>query len=137
MFSKQLSKYKDWAPVVLRIILGIAFILHGWPKWQNIDGVIGFFATLGLPAFFAYIVAFVELAGGIAILLGIFTRYAAALIAIVMIGATILVKSKIGFIAQGTCGAELDLSFLAIALALVILGSGKLSLEKALFKKEW
>ncbi len=137
MFSKQLSKYKEWAPVILRIILGIAFILHGWPKWQNIDGVVGFFATLGSPAFMAYVVAFVELVGGIAILLGIFTRYASALIAIDMIGATWLVKSKVGFIAQGACGAELDLAFLAIALSLMLLGAGKLSLEKALFKKEW
>jgi len=128
--------YNEWAPVFLRLILGIAFIAHGWSKWQNIDGVIGFFGSLGIPASFAYIVAFVELVGGIAILLGIFTRYAAALIAIVMAVATILVKSKAGFIAKSGCGAELDLAFLAIAIVLVILGPGKMSLEKALFKRE-
>lgn len=138
MWSKQLSKHSDWAPVILRVVLGIVFIAHGWGKlfgmMPGMEAWMGMLTSLGFPAVTAtaYLVALVEFVGGIAVLLGIFTRYAAALIAIVMIVAIWKVKWAMGLLG----GYELDLGLLGIALALIVSGPGPLSLEKMLWKKE-
>lgn len=138
MWSKQLSRYSDWGPVVLRLVLGIIFIAHGWGKLfgmaPGMEAWVGMVTGLGFPAATAtaYLVALVEFVGGVAVLLGLFTRYAAALIAIVMAVAIWKVKFAMGLLG----GYELDLGLLGIALALVLLGPGKLSLEKMLWKKE-
>ena len=89
-------------------------------------------AGLGWPVFFAYLVAGIEFFGGLCVLLGLFTRYAAALIGVVMLFAVALVKWKMGLLG----GYELDAGFFALAFSLATSGAGKWSLEKAWFKKE-
>ena len=138
--SKWLAKYKEYGPTILRLILGIVFIAHGWQKLQNIGAVAGFLGQVGIPAagFFAYILTIVEFFGGILVLLGLFTRISALLISIEMIVALLTVKAQVSLLSGATgAGKELDLALLAIALALSLLGSGALSLEKTIFKKEW
>jgi uncharacterized membrane protein YphA (DoxX/SURF4 family) len=113
-------KNYDWALLVLRVVVGIVFIAHGWDKWQNLSGTTGFFASVGLPVFLVYVVALIELLGGLAILLGVKTRLAGYLLAVVMAGAILLVKGKMGFLG----GYEYDLTLLAAALALAMLPPG-------------
>jgi uncharacterized membrane protein YphA (DoxX/SURF4 family) len=84
-------KNYDWALLVLRVVVGIVFIAHGWDKWQNLSGTTGFFASVGLPVFLVYVVALIELLGGLAILLGVKTRLAGYLLAVVMAGAILSV----------------------------------------------
>ena len=85
-------KTREVGPFLIRLALAIVFIVHGSQKFQNMEGTAGFFGSLGFPAFVAYLIAFVELAGGIAMLLGIFTAWAGILLALVMAGAIYLVK---------------------------------------------
>lgn len=116
----------DFALLILRVALGIVFFAHGLQKVQNMDATLGFFASFGIPAFLAYLVAWIELLGGIALILGVFTCIAGALIAIIMVFAVILVKSKAG----GLMAAELDFMAFASAIAISVMGPGRFSLLK-------
>lgn len=124
----QLFTYQEVAPVILRAVLGVAFMLHGYPKlFGGFRATTQFFSSAGIkPAkFWVAVVGIVELFGGIALLLGLFTQVAALLIAINMTGALLLVKRKQGFVG----GYELDLAFLAMALTLLLLGPGFWSID--------
>lgn len=116
---------------LLRVVLGAVFIAHGWAKVSGIEGTIGFFAGLGLPAFMAYVVAYVEFLGGIALVLGLCTRVAAYLIAAIMVGAIVTVKFAKGFAG----GYEFDLILLVSALLIAWSGSSPWSVSRLLPKK--
>ena len=126
------SKLIDFAPLPLRVIAGVGFMIHGLPKILEIGKTQGSFMNMGLPHDLAILIGLLEFIGGLAILLGVFTRIAAGLFAIQMIGAIILVKLSKGFID----GFELDLLYLAIMVNLLITGPGFLSIEKNLLKRE-
>lgn len=65
----------DAAHVFLRVILGLTFFIHGVSKFQGgLGNTAGFFDSLGIPGFMAYIVAGIELIGGLAVILGLGTR---------------------------------------------------------------
>ena len=128
----QSSRLIEFAPLPLRIIAGVGFMIHGLPKILDIGKTQDSFMNMGLPQDLAILIGLLEFIGGLAILLGIFTRIAAGLLAIQMIGAILLVKLWKGFID----GFELDLLYLAIMISLLITGPGFLSMEKNLFKRE-
>lgn len=115
----------DVGLLFLRIAVGVTFIAHGVAKFQNLEGTVGFFAGLGLASFFAYLVATVEVAGGLAVLLGIFTDIAGILLAIVMVGAITLVKFSKGFLG----GYELEAVLFLAALGIAFAGAGKYALR--------
>lgn len=73
------------ALLVLRVGVGAMFIYAGWGKVSDLAGTVAFFGTIGFAPFWAYLVSFVELLGGIAVLLGVYTRIAAGLLSVVMI----------------------------------------------------
>lgn len=118
--------YYEWSMLVLRIILGFIFLMHGVQKVSNIEGIIAFFTSLGLPAILAYVVAAMETIGGGALILGFFTRIAATGISFVLLGAIFTVKTGKGLIN----GYEFEVSLLAICLALIISGSQTFALDK-------
>jgi uncharacterized membrane protein YphA (DoxX/SURF4 family) len=124
--------------LILRVTLGFIFFVHGLVKFQDgIQNTVGWFESIGLPGFMAYAVAGIELAGGIALILGLGTRLVSVLIALIMIGATLKVKLSLGLLGNGQmAGYELDLAFLAMAIYLAINGSKLLSLGQFIFKKD-
>ena len=73
-------------------------MVHGLPKLLDMPGTQSSFTNMGLPPELAVIIGLLEFIGGLAILLGIFTRISAILLAINMIGAILLVKLSKGFI---------------------------------------
>jgi uncharacterized membrane protein YphA (DoxX/SURF4 family) len=95
----------DIALLLIRVGLGAVFVAHGWDKISDMPSTISFFYTLGLPAFMAYVVAYVELLGGISMLIGVFSGWAGVFLAANMIGAMGLVKLSKGFLG----GYEFDL----------------------------
>jgi len=124
------------ALAALRIILGFLFAAHGWQKFNEwtIAGTQASFAKMGVPAadVMAPTIAVLELAGGIALILGILTRVVAALLVLDMLGALFLVHAPAGvFAANG--GYELVLLLAAASFALALTGAGRLSLDRALF----
>lgn len=116
---------KDFGLFLIRLALAAIFITAGWGKFIAMDQVVPMFASMGLNELIAWLVAAVELLGGIAMLLGIFTRYAGIALAIVMVFAIALVKWDMGFVAM-----QLDIILLATTLGLAMIGPGGWSLGK-------
>jgi len=123
---------------LLRIVLGISFFVHGLVKFQGgIENTVGWFDSIGIPGFLAYVVASVELVGGAALILGLGTRIVSALLALIMVGAILKSKLAIGFLGTPEmAGYELDLAFLVIAIFLAVNGSKLWSVDDALFNKK-
>ena len=74
-FLKPAPDKVDLAMAIIRVVVGLAFFMHGWQKVFTIgmSGVGGFFGSLGIPAagFFAIVVSLLELLGGLALILGV------------------------------------------------------------------
>jgi len=126
--------------LILRIVLGITFFVHGFVKFSGPGGIAGqvdWFSNIGLPGFFAYVVAIIELVGGFALIIGLGTKVISALLAIIMIGATLKVKLSLGFLGNGQmAGYELDVALFAMAAYLAINGSKLLSLNQLISKED-
>jgi putative oxidoreductase len=106
----------DWSALVIRTVLGIIFFAHGLKKVKGMEKAVDHFhADFGLPAFITYAVTFIEVIGGALLIIGVFTRFASAAIAVVMLGAIYIVKWQKGFIN----GFEFDLALLAMAVSLL------------------
>ncbi|CAI8745685.1 DoxX family protein [Brevibacillus sp. BC25] len=132
-----MSNRFEWSALILRVIAGLTFAIHGVAKFQmGLENVAGFFGTMGLPAFIAYLVAFLEVVGGIALILGLGTRVFAGALSVVMLGAIFKAKLAAGFLGgEGGAGYELDLALLAMLVSLGISGSSKFALDAILFGK--
>ena len=116
----------DLALLLLRVVLGIIMIYHGWPKLTDLGGTIGGFTSMGIPApaVAAIFATIAEVVGGLLMLVGAFTDIAGLLFAIDMLGAITFVHAKNGFsVAEG--GVEWPLLLLASALALAFAGPGR------------
>lgn len=139
---KWCPKCPDTANLVLRIAVGVTFIMHGSQKvfgafgGGGVDGVSGFLMQLGLPMphLMAYLLAFTELFGGIGILLGAFTRLFAFLLSIVMLTAIFTVHLKNGFFADKG-GFEYPFVILGSTLSLFFTGCHSWGLDCTIFKK--
>lgn len=126
------SQFVKFGPLPIRILVGIALILHGLPKFYDIPAGQGFFQNVGLPPDLLVPIALLEVIGGIAIMTGILTRVAAGLIIIEMVGAILNVKLSKGFVG----GFELELLIMAICVSIFITGPGRISIEYDALKRE-
>jgi putative oxidoreductase len=131
------SNLQPWGTALLRIMVGVVFLMHGGQKLfvLGFHGVAGFFGHVGIPfpAFFAVVVTLLEFLGGAALVLGLFTRWIALLLAIDMLVAVLAVKLKGGFLGGG--GFEFELTLLVACLSLALTGAGAASLDARLGKK--
>lgn len=86
------SRTAPYAALLLRVSLGVMFLAHGLLLKVfvfTIPGTVGFFESIGYPGFFAYLVILGEIGGGLALILGAWTRQVALLLVPIMIGATL------------------------------------------------
>jgi putative oxidoreductase len=119
----------------LRIALGIIFVAHGYPKLAHLRGgsqMQCFFVEHGLPGYFVYIAGVIETFGGGLLLLGLFTRAAALLLAIEMCVAIWKVHSGHGYLAVHDY--EFPLTLVTACFALATVGAGMISLDQPLFE---
>lgn len=122
--------------LVLRIAMGVIFIAHGYPKLAHLRGgaqMQSFFVEHGLPGYFVYVAGVIETFGGGLLLLGLFTRAAALLLAIEMCVAIWKVHSGHGYLAVHDYEFPLTLATACFALATV--GAGMISVDQMLFER--
>lgn len=111
--------------LLIRLALAAVFLSHGIGKLSMMDQTIGFFASIGIGAFWAWAVSIIEVLAGAAMLLGIFTKVSGIVLAIIMLVSIFHVKWAMGYFAF-----ELDFVLLLSALAVVFGGAGKISLAR-------
>lgn len=126
MFNTDNVSIRGYGLTLLRIVIGIIFLAHGWQKLfvMGIPGVTGFFTQIGIPApaLSAGLVATAEVVGGLALIVGIFTTIAGIALAVDMAGAILFVKLGGGLFAPK--GYELELTLLVASLAIALSGPG-------------
>jgi uncharacterized membrane protein YphA (DoxX/SURF4 family) len=127
------DRLRPGVPLVLRLVLGGLFVYHGYDKFDGGIGMVeDMFDMWGVPAagLAAPATAVIEIVAGAALIVGLGTRVAAALLGIVMIGALLYVKTDLGIIStEPMPGAELELALLAGLVTLMATGAGRLSID--------
>ena len=142
--------WSQWVPVPLRLIIGIGFMVHGWAKLSR--GPSGFAKLLTqigapLPETTAWVSTFVELLGGLAIVVGVFVEVVSVPLIVMMLVAMFTVHLKYGFSSINTIGLtpngpqfgppgyEINLLYIAGLLALILGGAGPLSIDRLLARE--
>jgi putative oxidoreductase len=126
------KQLQSWGIALLRVMVGAVLLAHGSQKLlvYGIDGTAGAFAKMGLPLpmLSAVLSVGAEFLGGLALVLGVFTRWAAAVLTINMAVAAFAVHLKNGFFLPA--GAEYALTLLVANLALVLTGAGAFAVDR-------
>ena len=129
---KFLDRLQPLSLLVLRIVLGTIFLYHGYPKLTHTHGNLqGVFVEHGLPGYFVYVAGILETFGGGLLLLGLFTRVAALLLATEMCVAIWKVHSLHGIYAVHDY--EFPLALAAACFLLASIGAGLLSVDQPIF----
>jgi putative oxidoreductase len=124
--------------LMLRLIAGAAFILHGWFKIQNPASWVPSGAPISIPAFFQVLAAISEFCGGIAWILGLLTPLASFGIGCTMCVAVYFHAIVFGdpFVnLKGGQAFELPLLFLGIAVSFLLTGPGEYSVDAKIFSE--
>jgi putative oxidoreductase len=139
LINRIFSTRPGWAPLVVRIPLGIIFVAHGaqklfgWFGGYGLSGTAQYMDSIGLTpgVVLASLAGGAEFFGGLALLLGLLVRPASVALAFTMLVAIFSVHISKGlFLSNG--GFEYGLALLAVTVALVISGAGRFSLDRAL-----
>lgn len=136
---RRLSNFQGAVPLLLRLGVGLTFFFSGLGKVMGgTDGVAGFFGSLGipLPGLMAPFISYLELLGGLALILGLFTRGFSLLLACTMVVAILTAKlgafGEAPSIAQGWGEIRIEIMLFIGAVSLALLGPGKPSVDAAL-----
>ena len=124
----------DVSLLIVRLALGIIFVAHGaqkvfgWFGGPGLEATVTGFTGMGIPAALAYVAAFTEFLGGIAVIIGLLSRVAALGLTVTMGVAIAMVHGKNGFFLANQ-GFEYNLALIAMALAVFIAGPGRIALS--------
>src|SRR6201998_2253315 len=141
MIESLMDTHAGWVLAIARIVLGIIFFGHGAKKmlgWYGGPGLSGSMRTftehLHLPSILAFLVIAGEFFSGIGLIVGLFSRIAALVIVLTMIGAIAMVHFRFGlfldwFGSQKGHGIEYHLLVIALGLVVVVKGAGAFSLD--------
>jgi putative oxidoreductase len=137
-FQKLLRTSDSWSLLIIRVTVGGVMLVHGLQKLGvigdgNWSGTMGFLTGMGIPSVVAALVILGESLGAASLILGFLSRFCAASIGIIMLGAIALVHVKNGFFA-GNGGYEMPLLIVGSSLALVLAGGGKWSVDRMIQK---
>lgn len=138
---------ESWVGLILRLTLGLVMFPHGaqkllgWYGGFGFSGTMGFFTeTMHLPWLVAFLVIIGESFGSVALLAGLLTRFTAASLAVIMVGAIVTTHLTHGFFMnwfgkQAGEGYEYHLLVIGIGLALLVTGAGKWSVDKVIAER--
>ena len=122
----------EYGAFITRLAFGSILLAHGLLKVFvfTLPGTVGFFESLGLPAIVAYLTVFGEIAGGIAILLGLYTRLAAALSLPILLGALWAHAGNGWVFSNDGGGWEFPLLLVVLGIVVALNGNGAYALRK-------
>lgn len=121
----------DYAALILRVLSGTLLMAHGLMKVFvfTIPGTVGYFESLGLPGLLAYLTILIEVAGGLALILGVAVRAVSLAVIAVLLGAT-WVHSGNGWVFSSQGGGwEFPLFWAIVQAAIALLGNGAYALK--------
>lgn len=122
-----------YAVALLRISLGIIYLAHGVllkPLTIGLPDVVGFFESLGLPGWLAYVTVAAEAVGGTMLVLGIYGRWVAVALTPTLIGAIIWVHAASGWPFNAPSGGwEYPAYLIVLSIAQFLLGDGRLAMR--------
>ncbi|MGA3347808.1 MAG: DoxX family protein [Candidatus Sulfotelmatobacter sp.] len=125
---RYLDRLQPLALLVMRLALGAVMVGHGYQKvFGGLHHHVQLVTSLGLPGWSAYLSAFAEFLGGLLVLIGLFTRFAALAICIDMSVAIAKVHFHHGLMGNG--GYEFPLALAALAFGLTFLGPGPIAFD--------
>lgn len=131
-----LEKLKPLALLLLRLGLGVIFLYHGYPKiFTHAHQTMQEFPKMGFPSYFALVAGVIEFFGGWLLILGLFTRIAALLLAGEMAIALVRVHLPQGGV-MAVSNYQFPLALAVGAFALVAVGAGAISIDRAIFKNK-
>ncbi len=130
----------DWGALIARVFLGVVILPHGLQKLLGLFGGYGFsstveyFSSTGIPGLIGVLIVLGESFGALFLIAGLLSRISAAGIALIMLGAIVMVHSQFGFFmnwfgAQSGEGFEYHLLALGLALVVIVKGGGKWALD--------
>ncbi|MBZ5599774.1 MAG: DoxX family protein [Acidobacteriia bacterium] len=125
---RYLDRLQPLALLVLRVVLGVVMVAHGYPKvFGGLAHHVQYVTSLGLPGWWAYLSAAAEFLGGLLVLAGLFARASALAICIDLGVAIWKVHWHNGLL--GDKGYQFPLALAAIAFALIFFGAGPIALD--------
>jgi putative oxidoreductase len=128
---RYLDRLQPLALFVMRLALGAVMLVHGYHKvFGGLHQHVEFVSSLGLAGWLAYLSAAAEFLGGLLVLAGFFTRFAALAICVDLAVAIWKVHLHNGLTGNG--GTELPLALAALAFGLVFFGAGPIAIDHVL-----
>jgi putative oxidoreductase len=135
VFVDPLGRLAGAVPVVVRVVFGGMMFFHGLDKLDRGPAGFGdFLATEGVPLgeLMGWVVSFLELGGGLMLVLGLLSRPVALVLAVELVFAIIIVSAANGLIGEEGVGYERDLAYIAGFITVALLGPGRPSADHAL-----
>lgn len=125
---RYLDRLQPLALLVMRLALGAVMVAHGYQNlFRHLHEHVRFVASVGIPAWLGYVSSFAEFAGGLLVLVGLFTRAAAFALCIDLIVAIWKMNWHNGL--TGDHGYEFPLALATLAFALIFLGGGPIAMD--------
>jgi putative oxidoreductase len=135
MLFDMLMLYTPYLALLLRVVVGASFVMHGYPKLKNPQATLKWTGGLSVPAAATVAVIVLEFFGGIMLILGFLVPIVAFFIILEMIGNIALKKTKMKapyLIGESASAYETDVLYILLAMTIIVLGPGAFSLSAAL-----
>jgi putative oxidoreductase len=129
---EEMVPYTPYLALLLRVVVGVSMVMHGYPKLKNPKQAVQWTKGMGVPAIATYLAITLEFFGGIALVIGLIVPIVAFFIALEMIGIIVMKKTKMKatyLTRQNASSYEIDILYLLLAITLLVLGAGALSID--------